>query len=53
MAELLVAGGADPDQAPGRAKFIYWAYLGRLIVTGAHEEIDASTLDGISDLLQT
>jgi AcrR family transcriptional regulator len=53
ISELLVASGVEPGAAPGRAKFIYWAYLGRSIATGAHEPIEASTLAGISDLLQT
>jgi len=52
ITELLVASGAKPSEAPGRAKFIYWAYLGRSIATGGHEAIDVATLDGISALLE-
>ena len=53
ITNLLVASGVDQSEAPGRARFIYWAYLGRSIVTGEHEVIEASTMDGISHLLQT
>ena len=53
IAGLLLASGVNPEEAPGRARFVYWAYLGRSLATGAHEAIEASTLDGISDLLQT
>jgi AcrR family transcriptional regulator len=52
IAHLLAASGVDRDAASGRAKFIYWAYLGRSLVAGAHDRIDASTVDAISALFE-
>lgn len=50
---ILVASGVASGEAQGRARFIYWAYLGRSIATEEHEVIEATTMDGISVLLQT
>jgi AcrR family transcriptional regulator len=52
IAELLEASGVDRGEASGRAKFIYWAYLGRALIAEPHDRIDASTVDGISALFE-
>lgn len=52
IADLLEVSGVDRRDASGRAKFIYWAYLGRSLVSGLHETIGPETLDGISALFE-
>jgi AcrR family transcriptional regulator len=53
LAQMLVAAGVDSSRAPGRAAFLYWAYLGQPIVMDPrHSSITDSAIDDIGDLFE-
>ena len=48
---MLIAAGVDGDRAPGRARFLYWAYLGQsFVMDPRHASITLSAMDDLSDL---
>jgi hypothetical protein len=50
---MLVTAGVDSRQAPGRAAFLYWAYLGQPIVMDPrHSSFPDSAIDDIGDLFE-
>jgi len=51
IAQLLIAAGVEADAAPGRAVFLYWAYLGRAIFMGARRTLAPPEIAAIGDLL--
>jgi AcrR family transcriptional regulator len=52
-AKLLVAAGVESRRALPRAAFMYWAYLGQVIVMDPrHSSISALAMDDISDLFE-
>ena len=53
IAKLLVAAGVESRRALPRAAFMYWAYLGQVIVMDPrHSSISALAMDDISDLFE-
>jgi AcrR family transcriptional regulator len=53
IAKLLVAAGVESRRALPRAAFMYWAYLGQVIVMEPrHSSISALAMDDISDLFE-
>jgi AcrR family transcriptional regulator len=53
LAKMLVTAGVDGRQAPGRAAFLYWAYLGQPIVMDPrHSSIPDSAIDDIGELFE-
>jgi AcrR family transcriptional regulator len=53
IAKLLVAAGVESRRAFPRAAFMYWAYLGQVIVMDPrHSSISALAMDDISDLFE-
>ena len=50
---LLAASGRTDKQAQARATFIYWAYVGRMMLSHEHAELAASELDRLSELMQS
>ena len=53
LAKMLVTAGVDSRQAPGRAAFLYWAYLGQPIVMDPrHSSIPNSAIDDIGGLFE-
>ena len=53
LAQLLVASGIAKGEALERAKFLYWAYLGRSIATSGFDSIKRSTVDTIAKLFES
>ena len=54
LAKMLVTAGVDSRQAPGRAAFLYWAYLGQPIVMDPrHAAIPDSAIDDIGGLFES
>jgi AcrR family transcriptional regulator len=52
IAQLLVASGVPKSEALERAKFLYWAYLGRSLATSSLDSIKRSTVDTIATLFE-
>jgi AcrR family transcriptional regulator len=53
IAKMLVAAGVESRRALGRAAFLYWAYLGQVIVMDRrHSSITELAMDDISDLFE-
>ena len=53
MAKMLVAAGVDGARARHRAAFLYWAYLGQvLVMEPRHSSITAAAIDDIGDLFE-
>jgi AcrR family transcriptional regulator len=53
IAKMLVAAGVERQRALPRAAFMYWAYLGQVIVMDArHSSITALAMDDISGLFE-
>jgi hypothetical protein len=54
IAKLLAEAGVECERALRRAAFLYWAYLGQVVVMDPrHSFISAVALDDISDLFET
>jgi AcrR family transcriptional regulator len=53
IAKMLVAAGVERQRALSRAAFMYWAYLGQVMVMDArHSSITASAMDDIGALFE-
>jgi AcrR family transcriptional regulator len=53
MSRLLRRVGVPRNQARTRATFIYWAYVGRVMVSKGHSGLSGDELDSIAALLQS
>lgn len=54
IADLLAAAGVPPTRALHRTTFLYWAYLGQMLVMDRrHAALAPKDLDEIGDLLET
>jgi len=53
ITKVLVGGGVDSEKAGHRAAFMYWAYIGQMMVMDSgNSSISASAMDDISDLFE-
>ena len=53
IAKMLVASGVDSPRARQRAAFLYWAYLGQVLVMDPrHSSISAAAIDDIGKLFE-
>ncbi len=50
---LLMAAGIEDGQAHVRARFIYWAYIGRVMVGIGSNRLRDSDIDFLADLMQS
>ena len=53
ICELLKSEGLSDKQAVARATFIYWAYIGRVMVANNSKRLQDDDIDSIADLLQS
>lgn len=54
LTTLLQSAGVLPAAAPGRAAFLYWAHLGRLMIAGGTTKtLDGEDIDAIANLLNS
>ena len=53
VCELLRSAGASDEQADVRAAFIYWAYIGRVMVAGGSNRLRDDEIDSIAELMQS
>jgi AcrR family transcriptional regulator len=51
---MLIAAGVAADRAPGRARFLYWAYLGQsFVMDPGQAAMPPSAMDDLSDLFSS
>ncbi|MGI9422901.1 MAG: TetR/AcrR family transcriptional regulator [Hyphomicrobiaceae bacterium] len=51
--ELLESAGLTDEQSGARAMFIYWAYIGRVMVGSGSNRLRDDDIDAIADLMQS